>query len=167
MVFTVVIYGCESRTIKKAECQRIDAFELCCWRRLFLESPLDCKEIQPVHSKGDQSLVFIGSTDVEAETPISWPPDAKSWFIGKDPNAGKDWGQENKGMTEDEMVGWCHRLDGHGFGWTLGVGNGQGGLACCSSWGLKELDMTEWLNWLTDWNLPKETKELYTENYDT
>ena len=111
-----------------------------------LESPLDCKEIQPVHPGGDHSLVFIGRTDVEAETPILWPSDAKSWLIGKDPDAGKDWGQEEKGMTEDEMVGWHHRLDGHGFGWTLGVGDGQGGLACCGSWGCKESDTTEWLN---------------------
>ena len=112
-----------------------------------LESPLDCKEIQPVHPKGDQSWVFFGRTDVEAETPILWPPDAKSWLIWKDPVAGKDWGQEEKGMTEDEMVGWRHRSDGHGFGWTPGVGDGQGGLACCGSWGRKELDTTERLNW--------------------
>ena len=112
-----------------------------------LESPLDCKEIQPVHPKGDQSWVFIGRTDVEAETPILWPPDAKNWLIWKDPDAGKDWGQEEKGTTENEMVGWHHRLDGHGFGWTLGVGDGQGGLACCGSWDPKELDTTEWLNW--------------------
>ena len=98
-----------------------------------LESPLDCKEIQPVHPKGDQSWVFIGRTDVEAKTPILWPPDA-NWLIWKDPDAGKDWGQEEKGMTEDEMVGWHHRLNGHGFGWTPGVGDGQGGLACCSWW---------------------------------
>ena len=117
-----------------------------------LESPLDCKEIQPVHPKGDQSWVFFGRTDVEAETPILWPPDAKTWLIGKDPDAGKDWGQEEKGMTEDERVGWHHQLDWHGFGWTPGVGDGQGGLACCSSWGCKELDMTEWLNW-TEENL--------------
>ena len=91
-----------------------------------LESPLDCEEIQPVHPKGEQSWVFIGRTDVEAETLILWPPDVKSWFIGKDPDAGKDWGQEEKRMTEDEMVGWHHRLDGHGFGWTPGV---QGVLA--------------------------------------
>ena len=108
-----------------------------------LESHLDCKEIQPVHPKGDQSWVFIGRTDAEAET----PPDAKSWLIGKDPNAGRDWGQEEKGTTEDEMSGWHHRLNGHEFEWTLGVGDGQGGLPCCSSWGCKELDMTEWLNW--------------------
>ena len=100
-----------------------------------LKSPLDCKEIQPVHPKGDQSWVFIGRTDVEAETPILWPPDAKSWLIGKDPDAGKDWQQEEKGMAEDEMVGWHHRLEGHGFGRTPGVGDEQGGLACCSSWG--------------------------------
>ena len=112
-----------------------------------LESPLDCKEIQPVHLKGDQSWVFIGRTDVEAETPILWPPDAKSWLIWKDPDAGKDWRQEEKGMTEDKMVGWHHRLNGHGFGWIPGVGDGQEGLACCDSWGRKELDMTEWLNW--------------------
>ena len=112
-----------------------------------LESPLDCKEIQPVHPKGDQSWVFIGRTDVEAATPILWPPDAKSWLIWKDPDAGKDGGQEEKGMTEDEMVGWHHRLNGHGFGWTPGVGDGQGGLACCGSWGHKKLDTTERLNW--------------------
>ena len=105
------------------------------------------KEIQPVHPKGDQSWVFIGGTHVEAETPVLWPPDEKSWLIWKDLDAGKDWGQEEKGMTEDEMVGWHHWLDGHGFGWTLGIGDGQGGLACCSSWGRKESDMTEQLNW--------------------
>ena len=112
-----------------------------------LESPLDCKEIQSVHPKGDQSWVFIGRTDAEAETPILWPCDAKSWLIGKDPDAGKDWGQEEKGTTEDKMVGWHHQLDGHRFGWTLGVGDGQRGLACCGSWGHKESDTTEWLNW--------------------
>ena len=112
-----------------------------------LESPLDCKEIQPVHSEGDQSWVFIGGTDAKAETPILWPPDAKRWLIWKDPDAGKDWGQEEKGMTEDEMVGWHYWHNGHGFGWTLGVGDGQGGLACCNSWGRKELHTTEWLNW--------------------
>ena len=95
--------------------------------------------------------VFIGRTDVEAETPVLWPPDAKSWLIWKDPDAGKDWGQEEKGMTEDVMVGWHHRLDGYGFGWTPGVGDGQGGLACCGSWGCKESDTTDWLTW-TDYN---------------
>ena len=112
-----------------------------------LESPLDCKEIQPVHPKGDQSWVFIGRTDAEAEAPILWPPDVKNWFIWKDPDAGKDWGLEEKGTTEDEMVGWHHWLNWHGFGWTPGVGDEQGDLACCSSWGRKELDTTEWLNW--------------------
>ena len=112
-----------------------------------LESPLDCKEIQQVHPKGDQSWVFTGRTDAEAETPILWPPHAKCWLIRKDPDAGRDWGQEEKGTTEDEMAGWHHRLDGHEFGWTLGVGDGEGGLACCDSWGHKESDMTEWLNW--------------------
>ena len=112
-----------------------------------LESPLDCKEIQPVNPKGSQSWIFLGRTDVEAETPILWPPDAKSWLIWKDPDAGKDWRQEEKRMTEDEMAGWHHWLSGHGFGWTPGVGDGQGGLAYCSSWGRKESDTTEWLNW--------------------
>ena len=96
-----------------------------------LESPLDCKEIQPVHPKGDQSCVFFGRN----ETPVLWPPHAKSWLIVKDSDAGRDWGQEEKGTTEDEMDGWHHRLDGHGFGWTPGVGDGQGGLVCCDSWG--------------------------------
>ena len=111
------------------------------------ESPLDCKETQPVHPKGDQSWVFIGRTDVEAETPILWPPDVKSWLIRKDPDAEKDWGQEEKGMTEDEMVGWHHWLNGHRFGWIPGAGNGQGGLACGGSRGRKDSDTTEWLNW--------------------
>ena len=109
-------------------------------------SPLDCKEIQPVHPKGDQSWVFIGRTDAEAETPIIWPPHAKSWLIGKDPDAGMDWGQE-KGTTEDEMAGWHHQVDAHEFEWTPGVADGQGGLACCDSWGRKESDTTEQLNW--------------------
>ena len=112
-----------------------------------LESPLDCKEIQPVHPKGDQSWVFIGRTDLEAKTPILWPPDVKSWLIWKDFDAGKDWGQEEKGTTVGEMVGWHHWLNGHEFGWGPGVGDGQGGLARCGSWGCKESDTTEWLNW--------------------
>ena len=99
------------------------------------------------HLYGDQSWVFIGRTDFEAETQILWPPDAKNWLIWKDPDAGKDWGQEEKGTTEDEMVGWHHQLNGHRFGYTLGVGDGQGGLACCGSWGHKESDTTVWLNW--------------------
>ena len=121
----------------------------CGWTVLLektLESPLDCKEIQPVHSKGDQSWVFIGRTDVEAETPILWPPNMKSWLIWKDPDAWKDWGQKEKGITEDEMVGWHHRLNGHEFEQGLGLGVGQGSLECCSPWSWKELDMTEWLN---------------------
>ena len=117
-----------------------------------VESPLDCKEIQPVHPKGDQSWVFIGRTDVEAETPILWPPYVKSWLIRKDPNTGKDWGQEEKGTTEDKMVGWHHRLNAHEFGWTPGVGDGQGGPACCGSWGRKESDTTERQNWTYWWN---------------
>ena len=106
-------YQCASWTIKKVEHQRIDAFELWCWRKL--ESPLDCKEIQPVHPKGNQSWVFIGRTDVETETPILGPLDAKNWLIWKDPDVGRDWGQEEKGTTEDEMVGWHHWLNGHEF----------------------------------------------------
>ena len=112
-----------------------------------LESPLDCKEIKPVNPKGNQSWIFTGRTDAEAESPILWPPDAKSWLLGKDPDAGKDWRWEEKGMTEDEMVGWHHQLDGHEFEQVSGVGNGQGSLACCSSWGHKESDTTEQLNW--------------------
>ena len=111
------------------------------------ESPLDYKEIQPVHPKGDQSWVFIGRTDIEAETPILWPPDAKSWLIGKDPDAGKDWRQEEMGTSEDEMAGWHHWLDGRESRWAPGVGDGQGGLACCDSWGHKESETTERLNW--------------------
>ena len=108
------------------------------------ESPLDCKEIQPVHPKGDQSWMFIGRTDAEAETPIFGYLMQRADSFD---DAGKDWGQEEKGTAEDEMVGWHQWLNGHGFGWTLGAGDGQGGLACCGSWGHKELDMTEWLNW--------------------
>ena len=115
MVFPLVMCGCESWTIKKAEHWRIDAFELWCWRKT-LEHPLNCRKIQPVHPKGDQSWVFIARTDAEAETPILWPLDAKSWLIWKDPAAEKDWGQEEKGTTEDEMAGWHHRLNGHGLG---------------------------------------------------
>ena len=111
MVFPVVMYGYESCIIKKSEHWRNDAFELWCWRRLL--SPLDCKEIQPVHPKGNQSWIFIGRTDTEAETPTLWPPDAKNWLIWKDPDAGKDWRQEEKEIAEDEMVGWHHQLYGH------------------------------------------------------
>ena len=112
-----------------------------------LESPLDCKEIQPVHSEGDQPWDFFGRTDAEAETPVLWPPRAKSWLIGKESDAGRDWGQEEKGTTKDEMPGWHHQLNAHEFGWTLGVDDGQGGLASCDSWGCKESDVTEQLNW--------------------
>ena len=126
------------------------AEELIFWTVVFektLESPLDCKEIQPAHPKGNQSWIFIGRTNAEAETPILWPPDAKSWLIGKDPDAGQDWRQEEKGTMEDEMVGWHHWLNGHEFEQASGVGDGQGSLACCSPWGRKESDTTEQLNW--------------------
>ena len=112
-----------------------------------LESPLDCKEIQQVHSKGNKSWIFIGRTDAEGETPIIWPTDGKNWLIGKDPDASKNWSQEEKGRTEDEMVGWHHQLDGYEFDQALGAGDGQRNLACCSPWGCKESDTTERLNW--------------------
>ena len=134
MVFPVVMYGCENWTIKKGERRRV-------------ESPFDFMEIQPVHPKGDMSWVFIGSTDVEAETPILWPPNVKSWLTGKDSDAGKDWRQEEKDMTEDEMVGWHHWLNRHEFEQAPEIGDGQGSLVCCSPWGHKESDMTEQLNW--------------------
>ena len=139
------MYGYESWTIKKAEWRKIYAFELWCWRRL-LRVPWTAR-------RSNQSILKELSpgcslrTDAEAETPILWPPDVKSWLFWKDPDAGKDWGQEEKETTEDEMVGWHHRLDGHEFEWTPGVGDGQGGLECCDSWGSKESDTTEWLNW--------------------
>ena len=112
-----------------------------------VESPSDCKDIQPVYPKGNQSWLFIGRTDAEAETPIFWPPDLKNWLIWKDPDDGKDWTGEEKGTTKNQMVGWYHRLGGHEFEQALGVGDGQGSLVCCSPWGRKELDTTEWLNW--------------------
>ena len=122
----------------------------CFWTMVLeqtLESPLDCKEIQPVHPKGNQSWIFIGRTDAEAEASMLWPPDAKNWLIRKDTDAGRDWRWEEKGMTEDEMVGWHHQLDGHESEQALGVDDGQGNLECCSPWGCKESDMTERLNW--------------------
>ena len=125
-----------------------------------LESPLDCKEIQPVHPKVDQSWVFFGRTDAEAETPELWPPHVKSWLTRKDSDAGRDWGQEEKGTTEDDIAGWQHQLNGRGFGWILGVGDGQAGLACCDSWGRKESDTTERLNW-TEEKCTRTEKWLY------
>ena len=116
-----------------------------------LESPLDCKEIQPVNPEGNQSWIFIGRTDAKAEAPILWPPDAKKWLIWKDPDAGKDWRQEEKGTTADEMVGWHHWCDGHELEQALGVGDGQGSLLCCSPWGHKKSDTTEWLHWTELW----------------
>jgi len=132
MVFSIVMYRCESWTIKKAKHWRIDAFELWCWRRL-LRFSWNAR-IKPVNPKGNQSWIFIGRTDAEAEAPILWPPDVKNWLTGKDPDAGKDWRKEEKGMTENEMVGWHHRLNGHEFEKAPGVGDGQGSLVCCSPW---------------------------------
>ena len=142
MVFPVVMYVCESWTIKKAEHERTDDFELCCWRTL-LGVPWTAR-------KSNRSILREISPGCSLEglmlKSIFWPPDVKSWLIWKDLDAGKDWGHEEKGTTEDEMVGWHHWLNGHGSGWTLGVADGQGGLVCCGSWGCKELDVTERLN---------------------
>ena len=146
MVFPVVMYGCERWTIKKAEHRRIDAFELWCWRRL-LRVPWTARRSNQSILKEISPGCSLKGLMLKLKIPIFWPPDAESWLIWKDPDAEKDWGQEEKGMTEDEMVGWHLRLNGHGFGWTLGVGDGQGGLVCCSSWGHKESDTTEQLNW--------------------
>ena len=154
MVFPVVMYGCESWTIKKAERWRIDVSELWCWRRLFRV---------PWTARGSNQSILKEispgcSLEGLSETPILWPPDAKSWLIGKDADAGKNWRQEQKGLTEDKMVGWHHQLNGHGFGWTLGVGAGQGGLVCCSPW------VTKSRTWLIDWtellDMPKESWEV-------
>ena len=144
IIFPVVMYGCKSWTIKKAKHWRIDALN-CAVGEDSWES-LDYKEIKAVNSKGSQSWLFIGRTDAEAEAPIRWPPDAKSWLISKDPDAGKDWGQKEKQMTEDEMVGWHHRLNGHEFEQALGDGERQGSLAFCNPWRCKESNMTEWMN---------------------
>ena len=130
MVFPVVMYRCESWTVKKAEHRRTDAFQLWCWRRL--ESPLDSKKIKSINPKGNQSWIFTGRTDAEAEIPILWPPNVKNWLTGKDPDAGNDQGQEEKGTTEDEMVGWHYQLNKHEFEQTLGDSKGKGSLACCS-----------------------------------
>ena len=141
MVFPVVMYGCEEIWVPKNWCFWTVVLEKT------LESSLAYKEIQPVHSKGDWSWVFFGRNDAKVETPVLWPPHVKSWLTGKDSDAQRDWGQEEKGTTEAEMAGWHHWLNGHESEWTPGVGDGQGGLACCNSWGRKESDTTERLNW--------------------
>ena len=140
MILPIVMYGCESWTIKKAECWKIDAFEMWCWRRLC--SPLDSKAIKPVSPKGNQPWIFIGRMDAEAETLILWPPDVKSWVIWKDPDAGKDWMQEEKGAINNDMVVWHHWFSGHEFEQALGDSEGQESLVCCSSWSHKESDKT-------------------------
>ena len=137
MVFPVVMYECESWTTKKAEHRRIDAFELWCWRRL-LSIPWTARRSNQSILKEISPRCSLEGLMLKLKLPILWPPDAKSRLIWKDPDAGKDWGQEEKGMTEDEMVGWHHWHNGHGFGWTPGIGNGQGGLVCCDSWDRKE-----------------------------
>ena len=145
MVFPVIMYGCESWDYKESWVLN----NWCFWTVVLektLESPLDCKEIKPINSKGNQFWIFIGRTDDEAEAPILWLPDVKNWLIGKDPNARKNWRQEEKLMTVDEMVGWHHWLDGHEFEQAPGVGDRQGGLVCCSQWGCKKSDMTDQLN---------------------
>ena len=141
----LVMYGCESWTIKSWVPKNWYFWIVVLEKTL--ESHLDCQEIQPVHSKGNQSWIFIGRTDTEAETPKLWPLDARNWLTGKDPDAGKDWRWEKKGTTENEMFGWHHWLNGHEYEQAPGVGDGQGSLAYCSPWGHKESDMTEWLNW--------------------
>ena len=163
MVFPVVMCGCESWTINKAEYWRIDAFELWCWRRL-LRVPWTArrcnqymlKEISPGCSL--EGLMWKWKLQY-------WPFDAKSWFNWKAPGAGKNWGQEEKGRTEDVMVGWHHQLNEQGFGWILGVGDGQGGLACCGSWGHKESDMTEWLNWTAPSRVSEINKNMNIKYY--
>ena len=144
MVFPVVMYGCESWTIKKAECQKIDAFQLWCWRRLL--RVLWTSKIKRINPKVNQSWIFIGRTDAETEAPILWPPDVKSWLIGKDPDAWKDWGQEEKGVTEDENVRWHYLINGVESEKILRDSEGPGSLAFCSPWHCKESDTTEWLN---------------------
>ena len=156
MVFPVVMYGCESWTVKKAERRRIAAFELWCWRRL-LRVPWTAKEIQSVHSERDQPWDFFERNDAKAEIPVLWPIHAKSWLIVQDSNAGRDWGQEDKGKTEDEMAPWHHQLDGYEFEWNIGECDGKGGLACCNSWGCKESDMPERLNWTELNSYPTQT----------
>ena len=146
MVLWVVMYGCESWTIKKAKCWGIDAFEPRCWRRLLRVPWTTRRSNQSILKEISPEYSLEGRTDAEAKTPILWPPD-ENWLVGKDPDAEKDWMQEEKGMTEDEMIRWHHQLDGHEFEQALGVGDGQGSLKCYSPRGCKELDMTEQLNW--------------------
>ena len=146
IVFPVVMYGCESWTNKKAECWRIDAFELWYWRRL-LKVPWTARRSNHSFLKEISPEYSLEALDAEAETPILWPPDVKNWLIRKNPDAGEAWRQEEKGMTEDEMVGWRHRLDGREFEEASGVGDGQGSLVCCSPWDLRVSDTTEWLKW--------------------
>ena len=146
MAFPVVMYGCESWTIKKAERQRIDAFELWCWRRL-LRVPSTARRSNQSILKEISPGCSLEGLMLKLKLLILWPPDAKNWLIWKDPDAGKDWRQEEKGMIEDEMVGWHLRPDGHEFEQALGVGEKQGCLVCCSPWGHKESDTTERLNW--------------------
>ena len=154
MVFPVVMYGCESWTLKKAEESAKELMLLNCGIREDSSSPLECKEIKLVNPKGKQYWIFIGKTDFKAVAPILWPPDVKKWLIGKDPDAGQDWRQEEKGTTKDEMAGWYYQLDGHEFEQAPGVGDGQGGLACCSPMGSQrlghscgtELNWTEWIS---------------------
>ena len=146
--------------------RKLSAKNWCFWTVVLektLESPLDCKEIQPILSKRDQSWVFFGRNDAKAETPVLWPPHAKSWLIGKVSDAGGDWGQEEKGTTEDEMAGWHHRLYRREFEWTPGDSDGQGGLACCDSWGHKEFYTTEQLNW-TEWHMGASQVVLVAKN---
>ena len=144
MFFPVVRYGCESWTIKKAECRRTD--ELWCWRRV-LRVPWIARRSNQSILKEVSPGCSLEELMLKLKTPILWPPDVKSWLIWKDPDGGKDWGQEEKGTTEDETVGWHRRHNGHGFGWTPGAGDGQGGLECFDSWDRKGSDTTERLNW--------------------
>ena len=159
MVFLVVMYGCESWTVKKAERQRMDAFELWCWRRL-LRVPWTARRSNQSILKEISPGISLEGMMLKLKTPVFWPPHVKSWLTGKDSDAGRDWGQEEKGATKDEMAGWHHWLDGHEFEGTPGDGDGQGGLACCSSWGGKASDTTEQLNWteyssILAWEIPR------------
>ena len=146
------MYGCESWTVKKAEQRWIDAFELWCWRRL-LRVPWTARRFNQSILKEISPGISLEGMMLKLKLQYFWPLHVKSWLIGKDSDAGRDWGKEEKGMTQDEMAGWHHRLNGHKFEWTLGIGDGQGGLACCNSWGHKEPDKTEQLNW-TELNIP-------------